>query len=152
MGKAFPSLAHIRKVVAARDAYRCRYCNVTTSWRIKNAPYSRTLDHVIPVSKGGRTTVINLVIACKACNDKKGSLTLAQADMKMLPRPVYTPTQVREWAERHCHDKCRNCGRFSYAHTRPLYHGGPRDCLIGQTKYLAQGLHRHRQAAALASV
>ena len=33
-----------------------------------------TLDHVIPVSKGGKDSSENLVIACKACNSEKANL------------------------------------------------------------------------------
>lgn len=32
---------------------------------------ARTLDHFIPVSRGGRTEPGNLVPACKSCNSKK---------------------------------------------------------------------------------
>jgi hypothetical protein len=31
-----------------------------------------TLDHIIPVARGGETTVDNLVLACKACNNERG--------------------------------------------------------------------------------
>ena len=30
-----------------------------------------TMDHVVPLSRGGRSTKGNLVAACKACNNKK---------------------------------------------------------------------------------
>lgn len=42
----------------------CVYCN-----SIKNL----TLDHIIPISKGGNTSFNNMVIACKACNSSKGN-------------------------------------------------------------------------------
>lgn len=34
-----------------------------------------TMDHIVPISRGGRSTRGNLVPACKACNDQKRSLT-----------------------------------------------------------------------------
>src|SRR5210317_1412224 len=52
-----------------RDVYTCQYCNT---------PYTRnnlTLDHVIPISKGGRTNWENIVAACGPCNTRKGNKT-----------------------------------------------------------------------------
>lgn len=37
-----------------------------------------TLDHVLPLSRGGRHCIANIVPACKNCNQKKGSLTVAE--------------------------------------------------------------------------
>lgn len=34
-----------------------------------------TMDHKIPVAKGGKSTKSNVVLACKACNTKKKSAT-----------------------------------------------------------------------------
>lgn len=47
----------------------CHYCG---------GKFSRnelTLDHVIPIARGGRSTRGNLVVCCKACNNRKKSLT-----------------------------------------------------------------------------
>ena len=43
---------------------RCFYCGST---------YYLTLDHVVPVSRGGLTTVANLVPACRRCNSRKSA-------------------------------------------------------------------------------
>lgn len=48
--------------VLRRDDYRCVYCGAAAD----------AADHVIPRSKGGPTTMANLVAACNACNGKKG--------------------------------------------------------------------------------
>lgn len=48
---------------------RCAYCGVRQNRKIK-----LTKDHVIPVSKGGKTTRNNMIPACTACNcSKSGS-------------------------------------------------------------------------------
>ena len=57
----------IRDAVLDRDSYTCRYCGG------KDGPFH--CDHVYPESKGGETTVNNLVTACEKCNCKKGSKT-----------------------------------------------------------------------------
>lgn len=52
-----------------RDEFHCQYCN--TKLEKKDC----TLDHVLPVSLGGKTTWTNSVTACFACNAKKGHST-----------------------------------------------------------------------------
>ena len=37
-----------------------------------------TIDHIIPVVRGGRHSIGNLLIACKSCNSKKGSKTIQE--------------------------------------------------------------------------
>ena len=52
-----------------RDLYTCQYCNT---------PYTKanlTLDHVLPLSKGGKTNWLNIVAACRSCNSIKGNKT-----------------------------------------------------------------------------
>ena len=34
-----------------------------------------TLDHIVPVARGGRSTRGNLVVCCRKCNQEKGMLT-----------------------------------------------------------------------------
>ena len=58
-----------RQNVFIRDLYTCQYCNT---------PYTKsnlTLDHVIPISKGGKTEWTNIVAACNPCNAAKADKT-----------------------------------------------------------------------------
>ena len=64
----------LKKAVFERDAYRCRYCGSHTDL---------TADHVIPESRGGPTTVENLVTACALCNLRKGARIPEEAGMKL---------------------------------------------------------------------
>jgi len=34
------------------------------------------IDHIIPISKGGKTELSNLVLACESCNESKKAKTL----------------------------------------------------------------------------
>ena len=43
-----------------------------------------TLDHVIPVARGGRSTRGNCVPCCKACNNEKKALTPAEQILGQL--------------------------------------------------------------------
>jgi 5-methylcytosine-specific restriction endonuclease McrA len=49
-----------------RDSFSCQYCG---------SPEDLTFDHVIPRSRGGRTTWENIVTACAPCNLSKGGRT-----------------------------------------------------------------------------
>jgi 5-methylcytosine-specific restriction endonuclease McrA len=60
-----------------RDGWVCYYCGVATPIRLigSNHGCEPTLDHLIPVSKGGSHTADNLRLACRDCNTLKGSMT-----------------------------------------------------------------------------
>ncbi|MEM7684196.1 MAG: HNH endonuclease, partial [Pseudomonadota bacterium] len=57
-----------------RDEFSCQYCGTNGEM---------TFDHVIPRSRGGRTTWENVVAACGRCNLRKGNLTVRQAGMSL---------------------------------------------------------------------
>lgn len=63
-----------------RDLYTCQYCNTPP------ARMHLTMDHVLPISKGGTTCWENIVTACNDCNSRKGNRT----DIKPLHKP-YRP-------------------------------------------------------------
>ncbi|HMN69430.1 MAG TPA: HNH endonuclease [Bdellovibrionales bacterium] len=43
-----------------------------------------TMDHLIPMSRGGRSTKKNIVVACKRCNSLKKNLTTAELRLREL--------------------------------------------------------------------
>lgn len=47
---------------------RCHYCGRQV------APKELTLDHIVPLARGGRSSRGNCVPACKECNNKKRDL------------------------------------------------------------------------------
>ena len=53
--------------VFLRDSYACQYCGEEVTNK------TATLDHVLPVSHGGKTTFENCVCACSKCNASKGN-------------------------------------------------------------------------------
>ncbi len=75
----FKKIELSRKNVIRRDAMTCQYCGGKHT--------DLTVDHVIPKSRGGADSWENLVTACKKCNNKKGSRTPEEADMKLIARP-----------------------------------------------------------------
>ena len=78
-----------------RDEYKCMYCGRELR------PNSMTVDHVIPVSRGGRRVWENVVAACKPCNGKKDNRMPEEAHMPLRGRP-WVPTRkvvLREHAK-----------------------------------------------------
>jgi hypothetical protein len=59
-----------RFLVMKRDGFRCHYCGKSPA---THADVELVLDHVLPWSKGGKTTPDNLVTSCVACNAGKGN-------------------------------------------------------------------------------
>jgi 5-methylcytosine-specific restriction endonuclease McrA len=57
-----------------RDGYRCYLCGTTVVIHIEDGhPNKATIDHVIPLSKGGGHTEENVKTCCFECNNLKGS-------------------------------------------------------------------------------
>jgi 5-methylcytosine-specific restriction protein A len=46
----------------------CQYCGRNT------APGELTMDHIVPISRGGKTSKGNVVPCCKECNNAKKQL------------------------------------------------------------------------------
>jgi 5-methylcytosine-specific restriction endonuclease McrA len=70
-----------RHNVYVRDGSRCQYCGQ----RFSSAELS--LDHVVPLSRGGSSNWENVVCCCLACNVKKGNRTPQEAQMKLVQQP-----------------------------------------------------------------
>lgn len=47
---------------------RCYYCGAPTP------PNELTMDHIVPLARGGKSTKGNIVAACKDCNNRKKQL------------------------------------------------------------------------------
>ncbi len=68
-----------RRWVLRRDGYTCQYCGRTDG--------ELTVDHVVPVSRGGQTVWTNVVTACVPCNRKKANRTPEEANMHLRTQP-----------------------------------------------------------------
>jgi 5-methylcytosine-specific restriction endonuclease McrA len=74
-----------RRNVLLRDSYRCQYCGK------EFMPAFLTLDHVVPISQGGKTQWDNVVTACKTCNTRKRNRSPLEAGMTLLKKPKAPP-------------------------------------------------------------
>jgi len=73
--------AFSRGAVFKRDGFCCQYCSRSLSTK------QITLDHIIPVSKGGVSSFDNCVASCGECNIRKGAKLLHEIGMKLLKKP-----------------------------------------------------------------
>lgn len=80
--------AFTRFNVFLRDRFTCQYCGERFS------THDLTFDHVIPRSRGGRTSWLNVVAACGRCNLRKRNRTPREAGMPLI-REVFEPTHFQ---------------------------------------------------------
>jgi len=67
-----------RMRIYMRDKFRCQYCGE------KKSAGELTLDHILPRSRGGDNSPVNIVTAFVLCNGRKGSRTPDEARMPLL--------------------------------------------------------------------
>lgn len=70
-----------RRNLIRRDRHQCQYCG------LRPGMHELSIDHVMPRSRGGRSTWENCVLACRRCNRKKRNRTPNQAGMMLLREP-----------------------------------------------------------------
>jgi len=91
-----------RKNIYLRDKYTCQYCGR------KSSAGELNIDHIIPRSRGGRSTWDNVVCSCHECNRKKGGSTPEEAGMSLIRKPrkprwtpylgfQFDPQRYKEW-------------------------------------------------------
>lgn len=52
----------ISKAVKRRDGYRCKKCGSSKNLEV---------HHIIPISQGGKTVLINLITLCEKCHSRQ---------------------------------------------------------------------------------
>ncbi|MDG2096593.1 MAG: HNH endonuclease [Paracoccaceae bacterium] len=83
-----------------RDEFKCQYCG---------SKGDMTFDHIVPRSKGGRTTWENVVASCQKCNLRKGSKSIKNAGLSLRQKPIkpdpeYLRNQGRKFPPNYLHD------------------------------------------------
>ncbi len=73
-----------RASVLRRDRFRCAYCGRS----------GQTIDHLLPISRGGTSSWLNTVTACGSCNGRKANRTPDEAGMRLLFVP-WVPTRAQ---------------------------------------------------------
>ena len=78
--------AFTRFNVFLRDGFKCVYCGASDC--------DLTFDHVVPRSRGGRTSWENIAAACAPCNLRKGGRLATEAGMFPVRKP-FRPTHYQ---------------------------------------------------------
>jgi hypothetical protein len=76
-------MPYSKQSVFIRDGYKCQYCGKELN--VKNA----TVDHVLPTSKGGKSSFTNCVTACRVCNHWKGDKLISHTSMQLAKTPTH---------------------------------------------------------------
>ena len=88
-------MASTREEIYRRDGFRCVYCghDGTTfeGWRFL------TLDHFVPLSKGGSVEAANLFTACVACNNQKWNRIFPDLDTAKAAMALERENEVRSY-------------------------------------------------------
>lgn len=82
----------VRSLVRQRAKEQCEYCHASEKWQY--IPF--TVDHILPLTKGGQNTVENLALACFHCNRQKAANTTAVDPHSGLEVPLFHPRQ-EDW-------------------------------------------------------
>jgi len=107
-----PTVRLSRKNVYLRDNYTCQYTGK------KLAANELNLDHVIPASRGGKTTWENLVCCSIQVNSHKGNGTPSEAGLKLIREPKRPDaTRLLLRAKRPRHDAWKHFVDAAYWNT-----------------------------------
>ncbi len=69
-----PDRPTLRREVERRAKGRCEYCQSPA----KYSTQTFSLDHIMPRSQGGETSLDNLALACQGCNNHKYNKTRSE--------------------------------------------------------------------------
>jgi hypothetical protein len=86
--------AQNRQIILERAAGRCEYCQ---SW-VEYATQAFDVDHIMPVSRGGASSLDNLAYACSGCNRHKFNHITASDPIVGQEVSLFHPRQ-EQWNE-----------------------------------------------------
>ena len=99
-----------RRNIFLRDRNRCQYCGHKFLTRDLN------LDHIVPISRGGRSVWLNVVCCCVKCNSRKGGHTPEEVGMCLIrdpSKPRWHPFMRFSWSGSR-YDSWKNFLDFAY--------------------------------------
>lgn len=93
-----------QRVIIARAQGRCEYCQ---SW-MNYATQSFVFEHIIPLSRNGKSTLENLALSCGGCNGHKYNKVEAPDPIGGTLTPLFDPRRQKwqdhfSWDENYLH-------------------------------------------------
>jgi len=67
----------------------CEYCQSQEQY----SPDSFSVEHIVPISKGGKSDLSNLAFACQGCNNRKYTSTESADPVNRETVPLFHPRQ-----------------------------------------------------------
>ncbi len=92
MSKYIPE--SLKNQIAVIDRQRCCYC-LTSEF---NSGIPMTHDHITPQSKGGATSIENVCLACRSCNEFKSDSINAIDPLTGEIVPLFHP-RLQQWSD-----------------------------------------------------
>lgn len=83
-----------REAVIRRACSCCEYCRAQEQF----SPDPFSVEHIIPLSKGGVSTLDNLALSCQGCNGRKYISTHAIDSVTGEEAPLYHP-RLHQWSD-----------------------------------------------------
>ncbi len=84
----------IQQQVRQRAQCLCEYCHTSEQWQY----IQFTIDHVVPLKRGGSDSLDNLALACFHCNRHKSSHQAALDPKTQQLTPLFNP-RTQEWSK-----------------------------------------------------
>lgn len=97
--------AELKQAVIERAQGRCEYCQC----RADHATETFAVEHIVPLSRGGKTELSNLALACSGCNGHKYNRIVALDPLTHEMMTLFHPRRERwqehfGWNEEYTHD------------------------------------------------
>lgn len=83
-----------KRIVRERAKYLCEYCRSPMGF----ATHAFSIEHIVPVYKGGRAELDNLALACQGCNNFKYVKTEAHDPVSKKLVPLFHPRR-HKWQD-----------------------------------------------------
>ena len=99
MARAYVRVA-IRRQVIKRAKERCEFCQCWAEYATE--PFD--IEHILPVSRGGTTTLDNLAYVCSGCNGHKYNKITALDPLDGAESLLYNP-RTQQWQEHFAWDE-----------------------------------------------
>jgi len=84
----------LKHLVIERAQGRCEYCQCRADYATETFP----IEHVVPISRGGKTESESLALSCSSCNGHKYNAVEAIDPISDSLIPLYNPRQ-HEWTK-----------------------------------------------------